>query len=50
MQQALADSEALYKAVLNSTPDIVLTTDIHGHIIVASPTILSTYGYTDFTV
>jgi PAS domain S-box-containing protein len=49
MRQALADSEALYKAVINSTPDIVLTTDIQGHIIVASPTILSTYGYTDFT-
>ncbi|MBN2764813.1 MAG: PAS domain S-box protein [Paludibacteraceae bacterium] len=48
MQQALADSEALYKAVLNSTPDIVLTTDTQGKIVMASPTILSTYGYDDY--
>ena len=30
MRQALADSEALYKAVLNSTPDIIITSDVDG--------------------
>jgi len=46
MRQALADSEALYKAVLNSTPDIITTTDVAGNIIITSPSAIQTYGYT----
>ncbi len=45
MRQALADSEALYKAVLNSTPDIITTTDVAGNIIMTSPSALQTFGF-----
>lgn len=45
MEEALMESEALHRAVLNSTPDNIIITDTQGKVLMISPSILTTYGY-----
>ncbi len=44
-QEALYQSESLYKAILDSSPDDITVTDLNGVILMCSKSIVKTYGY-----
>jgi PAS domain S-box-containing protein len=44
-EEALRESEALYRAILDSTPDNITITDVNGNAIMVSKSTLKTYGF-----
>ena len=44
-EKALKDSEALYRGILNASPDDITITDLEGHILMASPSAWKMFGY-----
>ncbi|NTW48582.1 MAG: PAS domain S-box protein [Chlorobiales bacterium] len=45
-EKAVQENEALYKSILNASPDGIAISDLQGHIRMASPAILKMFGYT----
>ncbi len=43
----LLESEALYRAVLEASPDFIIITDLNGYVQMASPSAVHRYGYND---
>lgn len=46
-EQALRESEALYRAILNESPDDVTITDLNGKVLMVSNAALPMFGYAD---
>ncbi len=46
-QLALAESEALYRSILNASPDDITITDLKGNILMVSPASKKMFGYPD---
>ena len=44
-QEKIRQSEALYKAILDASPDNITITDLNGKILMISPSALTKYGY-----
>ena len=44
-EEAIRESEGLYRAILNSSPDAVVVTDMQGHIQMSSPAGLKMFGH-----
>ena len=44
-ESTIRESEALYRAILNASPDDITITDLEGHIQIASPSALKMFGY-----
>ncbi len=44
-EEALRDSESLYKAILNASPDDITISDMNGRILMVSPKALTMFGY-----
>jgi len=44
-EEALRESESLYKAILNASPDDITITDLSGTVLFASPKALTMFGY-----
>ena len=45
-EDALKKSEALYRSILNASPDGITITDLNGRILMLSPSVLPIFGYT----
>ena len=43
--ELLQQSESLYRAMLNASPDSIAITDLEGHILMVSPIALTVFGY-----
>ncbi len=44
-QRALRESEALYRSILNASPDDISVTDLEGRLRIASPAAVAVFGY-----
>lgn len=44
-QLALAENEALYRSILNASPDVIAITDLKGTIVMISPVAIKMFGY-----
>ena len=44
-EEAVRESEALYRSILNASPDDITITDLKGHILVISPAAKKMFGY-----
>ena len=47
LEEALRESEELYRSVLNASPDDITITDLEGHILMVSPAEKKMFGHTD---
>ena len=48
-EDKLLESEALYRAILEASPDFIIITDLYGSVQMASPSAIYKYGYNDIT-
>ncbi|NVN95933.1 MAG: PAS domain S-box protein [Bacteroidetes bacterium] len=44
-ESALQESEAMYRAIINASPDVITITDLEGKIIMSSPKTFEMFGY-----
>jgi len=44
-EDALQESEAMYRAIINASPDVITITDLEGKIIMSSPNTFEMFGY-----